>query len=132
MSEIDSYMNDKGVVFMIIGIGIDMIELERVRALLERQPKFVDRILTEDEKKYYWSLGESRKVEWFAGRFSAKEAFSKAYGTGIGEKLSFHDISILPDSSGKPMIQHPLDVKAHLSITHTTQYAAAQVILEDL
>ena len=117
---------------MIIGIGIDMIELERVRAILERQPKFIDRILTDDEKEYYRSLGESRKVEWFAGRFSAKEAFSKAYGTGIGEKLSFHDISIVPDSSGKPTIQHQLDVKAHLSITHTKHYAAAQVILEEL
>jgi holo-[acyl-carrier protein] synthase len=115
---------------MIVGIGIDIIELERVRDILKRQPKFVDRILTEDEKEYYLSLGENRKIEWFAGRFSAKEAFSKANGTGIGGKLSFQDISIIPDKNGKPMIKHPLEVKAHLSITHTKQYAAAQVLLE--
>ncbi len=115
---------------MIIGIGIDMIELERVRAILKRQPRFVDRILTEEEKKYYLLLSENRKIEWFAGRFSAKEAFSKAYGTGIGESLSFKDISIISDESGKPIIKHPLDVQAHLSITHTKQYAAAQVLLE--
>ena len=116
---------------MIIGIGIDIVELERVEAILERQPKFVDRILTEKEKEYFLSLGDSRKIEWFAGRFSAKEAFSKAYGTGIGGKLSFQDISILPESNGKPIIQHSLEIKAHLSITHTKQYAAAQVILEE-
>ena len=116
---------------MIIGVGIDMVELERVKVILERQPKFVDRILTKEEKEYFLSLSENRKIEWFAGRFSAKEAFSKAYGTGIGGKLSFQDISILPDGSGKPMIQHSLDIRAHLSITHTKHYAAAQVILEE-
>lgn len=116
---------------MIIGIGLDIIELERVKNILERQPKFVDRILTAAEKEYFLSLSEIRKIEWFAGRFSAKEAFSKAYGTGIGGKLAFRDISIMPGSNGKPVIQHPLEVKAYVSITHTKQYAAAQVILEE-
>ncbi len=117
---------------MIVGMGIDIIELERVKNILERKPKFVKRILTADEEKYFSSLSENRKIEWFAGRFSAKEAFSKAYGTGIGEKLSFQDISIVPDRNGKPVIQHPFGMKAHVSITHTKQYAAAQVILEEL
>ena len=115
---------------MIVGIGMDIIEIERVKNILERQPKFIDRILTEKEKEYYLSLEPHRKIEWFAGRFSAKEAFSKANGTGIGSQISFQDISVIPDKSGKPIIDHPLEVTAHLSITHTKQYAAAQVILE--
>ena len=115
---------------MIIGIGMDIVELERVKVILERQPKLLNRILTEEERDYFQSIGESRKNEWLAGRFAAKEAFSKAYGTGIGGKLSFQDISILPDENGKPVLQHPFKVSAHVSITHTKQYAAAQVILE--
>ena len=116
---------------MIIGIGIDLVELERVKVILERQPKLIDRVLTEEEKDYFRSIGGSRKVEWLAGRFAAKEAFSKAYGTGIGGNLSFQDISILPDENGKPIINHKLKVRAHVSITHTTHYAAAQIILEE-
>ncbi|WP_455660796.1 holo-ACP synthase [Pradoshia sp.] len=116
---------------MIKGIGLDIVELDRVRDLLARKPKFASRILTPAEMEIFASLGERRRVEWFAGRFSAKEAFSKAVGTGIGKGLSFQDISIIQEKSGKPIILHPFSCEAHLSITHTNQYAAAQVILED-
>jgi len=114
---------------MIKGIGIDIIELSRVRELLGRQGKFIDRILTEKEKEKFEDLSEARKVEYLAGRFAVKEAFSKAWGTGIGKELSFLDIEIATDASGKPVLMKP-KVQAHLSISHSREYAVAQVIIE--
>ena len=114
---------------MIKGIGIDIIELSRVRNLITRQSKFVDRILTMNEKNKFEDLSEARKVEFLAGRFAAKEAFSKAAGTGIGHELSFLDIEIGTDVLGKPFIVKP-EVQAHLSISHSREYAVAQVIIE--
>lgn len=116
---------------MIKGIGIDIVEISRIEKILNRQPKLIDRILTSDEKEIFLRLGEKRKTEWLAGRFSAKEAFAKAYGTGIGSKFSFLDISILSDEHGKPVVKHSFEVKVHLSITHTEAYAAAHVIIEE-
>ncbi|PLT27961.1 holo-ACP synthase [Peribacillus deserti] len=116
---------------MIKGIGLDLIELKRIKSLADRQPKFADRILTRSEKEIYDSLGEKRKMEFLAGRFSAKEAFAKACGTGIGSQLSFLDIEILKTEQGKPFIAKPIGGNVHLSITHTSEYAAAQVIIED-
>lgn len=114
---------------MITGIGIDIIELSRIRELLERQGKFTDRVLTANEKEQFAGLAERRQVEFLAGRFAAKEAFSKAAGTGIGKGLSFLDIEIASDAAGKPYIVRP-EVPAHLSISHSRDYAVAQVIIE--
>ncbi|KRG09410.1 holo-ACP synthase [Lederbergia galactosidilytica] len=116
---------------MIKGIGLDIVEINRIEAVSKRQNKLPFRVLTEAEREIYFALGEIRKVEFLAGRFAAKEAYAKARGTGIGSQLSFLDIEILPDTLGKPQIRKPLFGKAHLSITHTEQYAAAQVIIED-
>ncbi|WP_043934359.1 holo-ACP synthase [Bacillus sp. EB01] len=116
---------------MIKGIGIDLIEIDRIKKLAERQLRFPDRVLTPVEKDMYLNLPERRRVEFLAGRFAAKEAFSKANGTGIGEILSFHDIEIGKDSNGKPFFLKPDGVRAHLSISHTKQYATAQVIIEE-
>jgi holo-[acyl-carrier protein] synthase len=115
---------------MIKGIGIDIIELSRVQDLISRQSKFVDRVLTRTEKQTFEKLSAPRKVEFLAGRFAAKEAYSKANGTGIGKELSFLDIEIENDASGKPFFIKP-KVHAHLSITHSRDYAAAQVIIEE-
>lgn len=115
---------------MISGIGIDIIEIARIKALLERQKKFADRILTLNEKKKYDQLPGGRKAEFLAGRFAAKEAFSKAYGTGIGEKLSFLEIEIDSEPLGKPYIEKPLREGVHLSISHSKEYAVAQVVIE--
>lgn len=115
---------------MIIGIGVDIVELDRIKEILERTPKFIDRILTINEKKEYETLSESRKVEFLAGRFAAKEAFSKALGTGIGSKLSFLQIEIKKDELGKPFISSHIDDRIHLSISHSKQFAIAQVVLE--
>ncbi|MGG5254725.1 holo-ACP synthase [Neobacillus sp. SM06] len=115
---------------MIKGIGIDIIELARIQEIIERQPKFWDRVLTPLEKEQLKPLSGRRKVEFLAGRFAAKEAFSKANGTGIGKELSFLDIEIMNDSFGKPAIAKP-NVRAHLSISHSREYAVAQVIIEE-
>ncbi|WP_108671719.1 holo-ACP synthase [Peribacillus acanthi] len=115
---------------MIVGIGLDIVEIDRIRNLSERQPRFVDRILTTKEKEKYENLKGGRKTEFLAGRFAAKEAFSKAIGTGIGKDLQFIDMEILSDERGKPFFSKPEKNKVHLSITHSQQYAAAQVIIE--
>lgn len=115
---------------MIKGIGIDIIELSRIDDLLTRQKKLIDRILTPRERDRFETLSGSRRVEFLAGRFAAKEAFSKAMGTGIGKNLSFLDIEILTDELGKPFFRKP-EVHAHLSISHSRDYAVAQVIIEE-
>ncbi|MBS4206478.1 holo-ACP synthase [Bacillus sp. FJAT-50079] len=115
---------------MIHGIGLDLVETERVEKLRRRQERFPYRVLTKNELSTYFTLSETRKTEFLAGRFAAKEAYAKAVGTGIGSDCSFQDIEIIADEKGKPHIVASTDYKIHLSITHTKAYAAAQVILE--
>lgn len=117
---------------MIIGIGLDIVEIERIETLLRRQPKFPYRILTANEMNIFQSLSPKRQSEYLAGRFAAKEAFSKAYGTGIGKELTFHDIEIQYNENGKPMIVKPFKEGVHLTITHSREFAAAQVIIEKM
>jgi holo-[acyl-carrier protein] synthase len=119
---------------MIKGIGIDIVELERIRNLIERQPKFAMRILTEKERNTFNELQGRRQVEFLAGRFAAKEAFAKASGTGIGKALSFLDIEVETDDLGKPFIKKisaAESIRTHLSISHSDQYAVAQVVIEE-
>jgi len=118
---------------MIVGIGIDIVELKRIKQIMERQPKFIDRVLSQKEKEKFFQLSEIRKTEFLAGRFAAKEAYAKAMGTGIGKDLSFTDIQIYNDERGRPFVppdgpQHSI----HVSISHSKEYAVAQVIIERL
>lgn len=115
---------------MISGIGIDIVELQRIEHIAERQKRFSERILTENERQLYDNLSGKRKIEFLAGRFAAKEAFSKAVGSGIGKELSFLDIEIQTDEKGKPYIRKPLYEGVHLSISHSMEYAVAQVVIE--
>jgi holo-[acyl-carrier protein] synthase len=115
---------------MIVGIGIDIVELKRIDKIARRQIKFIDRILTPSEQEKYQSLVGKRQTEFLAGRFAAKEAFAKANGTGIGQQLSFLDIVVENDEKGKPFISHPVQEGVQLSITHSAEYAVAQVIIE--
>jgi holo-[acyl-carrier protein] synthase len=116
---------------MIKGIGIDIVEISRIEEMIKKQGKFPERILTSNELDCFQSFSGKRKAEYLAGRFAAKEAFSKAYGTGIGSALSFQDMEIMADERGKPYFSRP-DMKGiHLSITHSREYAAAQVIIEE-
>ncbi len=116
---------------MIKGIGLDIVELGRIQSMLERQPKFMKRILTGKEEEVFFSLSKQRQVEYVAGRFAAKEAYAKANGTGIGSALSFQDIEVSKDEFGKPYFSKPEGSSAHLSITHSREFAAAQVIVEE-
>ncbi|WP_067837558.1 holo-ACP synthase [Amphibacillus sediminis] len=117
---------------MIIGTGIDIVELNRIKQLLASQPRFSRKILTVKEQACFNDLpSDKRKLEFVAGRFAAKEAFAKAYGTGIG-KLAFRDIEILPNPYGQPIINvHGLEhYRFFVSISHSDHYAVAQVIIE--
>ncbi len=120
---------------MITGIGLDIIELDRIRRIVDRQPGFIKRILTINEIEKFVTLSKERKVEFLAGRFAVKEAYSKALGTGIGEEIGFQDIEVTNDDKGKPYINILKETSSNssifVSITHTRQYAAAQVILQD-
>lgn len=118
---------------MIIGTGIDIVEISRVKKTYEKQPRFADRILTDRELKDFHGLSGHRQAEFLAGRFAAKEAYSKALGTGIGKDLSFRDIEIAKDENGKPIVSRPEnEYVAHVSISHSKDFAVAQVILESL
>ncbi|GHU37526.1 holo-[acyl-carrier-protein] synthase [Bacilli bacterium] len=118
---------------MIYGNGVDNIELSRIEKALNRNPKFANRVLTASELATFITLSGQRQIEFLGGRWAAKEAYSKAYGTGIGGHVSFQDMTILPDDLGAPkFIQHPFSDKgvAHLSISHSHLEAIAFVILE--
>lgn len=118
---------------MIVGIGLDLIELYRIEKSLQKGNRLVTRILTQKERNVFAELTSTRrKVEFLAGRFAAKEAFAKATCRGIGE-LSFQHIEILSQANGKPELtaQGYEDVRIFISITHSKDYAAAQVIIEE-
>ncbi|MGM8216638.1 holo-ACP synthase [Bacillaceae bacterium W0354] len=117
---------------MIKGIGIDIIELKRIENLMNRQPKFIKRILTKREQETLNKLtNPKRKIEYVAGRFAAKEAYSKALGTGIGQELSFQTIEILTTLHGAPavMINGEKTENIFVSISHSKDYAIAQIII---
>ncbi|MBV7391319.1 MULTISPECIES: holo-ACP synthase [Enterococcus] len=116
---------------MIKGIGIDAVELARIEKIIERRPHFISRILTPGEIELFDAHIKQRQVEFLAGRYACKEAFSKAWGTGIGE-ISFQDLEILRNQKGSPIFTkspHPLD-QVFVTLTHTEEIAIAQVLLE--
>jgi len=116
---------------VIKGIGIDLIELNRIEKSIQKNERIVARILTKKERQTYEQFtSQRRKVEFLAGRFAAKEAFAKANGTGIGE-LSFQHIEILTNVHGAPKIMakgYERD-KLFVSISHSDTYAIAQVVI---
>jgi holo-[acyl-carrier protein] synthase len=128
---------------MIIGIGLDVVELERMARLLAGpgRERFAERILTESERASWRRLPERRALEYISGRFAAKEAVVKAIGCGIGAIVGFRDIEVMPDSSGKPTCKLSEDALArlgwnreptrlHIAITHERSIAAATAIIE--
>lgn len=115
---------------MIVGIGLDLTDIHRISRACQRRETFPERVLTERELERYNQMKGSRQTEYLAGRYAAKEAFSKALGTGIG-KVGFHDIEILSNEKGRPIVTaSPFEGNAWVSITHTDTVAAAQVVLE--
>jgi holo-[acyl-carrier protein] synthase len=122
---------------MIIGIGTDIIEVSRIHRLIDGYgDRFLDRIFTHAEISHCEQ--RSSPAASFAARWAAKEAFFKALGTGMRTPHSWHDIIILNDSLGKPMISlagksaHQLkNAACHVSLSHTEDYATAVVIIEN-
>ncbi|MDR3241842.1 MAG: alanine racemase [Lactobacillaceae bacterium] len=118
---------------MIYGNGIDAQEISAVEQLANRRPKFIDVVLTAAEREIFEERKGKHQWEFLAGRFSAKEAYSKAIGTGIGSGVGWHDLEILYDEQGAPvLVKHPRmnDLIAHVSISHTGDSVHTSVILE--
>ena len=125
---------------MILGVGIDIIEVARIRASHEKfGERFLQRILLPDEIDYCLSF--KFPAPHLAARFAAKEAISKAFGTGIGRFLSWQDMEVARKETGEPFVvlhgggQKLLKDRGgrtvHLSISHTEFYAAVVAILEN-
>lgn len=116
---------------MIYGLGIDLVDIERIKDLAIRKPEFLLKILTPREQVELDKFKGKHIYEFIAGRWSAKEAYSKAFGTGIGQKLSWQDLEILNNKAGRPeFVRHPFLGNVHVSITHTDTTVMTEVILE--
>jgi len=125
---------------MIVGTGIDIAEVPRIREAIERHgQRFLHRIFTEGEIQYCES--KANRVERYAARFAAKEAGMKAIGTGWNHGVRWRDIEVARKPGGRPtLLLHGKAaefaarlgaVNIALSLTHTAQQAMAQVILEN-
>ena len=124
----------KGGKIMIQGIGIDIIDLDRVKKIHARRgDSFAKKVLTEKEFDQYQGYSGQRQIEYLAGRFSAKESFSKAMGTGLGKKINFKDVETLQNKLGQPiMTSTKFSGKILVSISHEKNYAITQVLLEEI
>jgi holo-[acyl-carrier protein] synthase len=123
---------------MIIGIGTDIIEVDRIQSSIEKYgERFLKRIFTETEIEYCESF-KGTKYLHYAARFAAKESFSKAIGTGITRGFKFKEISIRNERSGKPTVELAGDLlenwgkyRIFVSLTHTKDNAVAYLIIEE-
>ncbi len=124
---------------MILGTGIDIIEVARVSNAVERfGDRFLGRILVPAEIAY--CRRHARPAPHIAARFAAKEAISKAFGTGIGANLGWHDMELRHHPSGEPyVVLHGKGAdlfaaggarRIHISLSHTEFYAAAVAVLD--
>ena len=124
---------------MILGVGIDIIEVARIKASYEKfGERFVSRILHADEIAY--CLSHKNPAPFLAVRFAAKEAISKAFGTGICAQLGWQDMEIRRKKSGEPfVVLHGKGKELFasrgakqllISLSHTQNYAAVTAVLE--
>ena len=126
---------------MVVGTGIDVVEIERVARSIERYGnRFLERVYTDGEIAYC-QRKRRNAAESFAARFAAKEAGAKALGTGIGFGVTWRELEVGREPAGRPLlllhgraaeIAASLGVRrSSLSITHTRTQSMALVILED-
>lgn len=124
---------------MIVGTGVDIAEVPRIAASIERfGRRFTERVFTPDEIRYCES--KANKAERYAARFAAKEAVMKAIGTGWRHGVTWQDIEVKRAPGGRPVLSLTGRAaefyaklgatRAHLSLTHTTESAMAYVVLE--
>ena len=125
---------------MIVGTGVDITEVPRIAAAIERfGDRFLKRIFTDNEIRYCES--KANKAERYAARFAAKEAAMKAIGTGLRGGITWHDVEVTRATGGRPTLAFRgvagevaarLKMRrAHLSLSHTVDHAIAHVILEE-
>lgn len=124
---------------MILSIGIDIVEVYRIGETIARTPRFAGRVFTAAEREYCEAKGAAAAGS-YAGRFAAKEAFLKAIKTGWRGKITWQDIEVVSNKDGVPTLNITGEAKkllkkrganrVHLSISHTTRHAVAEVILE--
>lgn len=123
---------------MIVGIGLDLVKIDRVRAMAERwRERFLRRLYTEAERRA--CMKKAVPYASLAGRFAAKEAVLKALGTGWSDGISWRDIQVLNDRAGRPYATVSGRVKTlmrrarvtgiHVSLSHDAEYAVAQAVL---
>ena len=121
---------------MIVGIGTDIIEIDRIEKVINRTSSFIEKSFTYNEIEYFKSKGLKGNV--IAGNFAAKEAISKEMGTGF-RGFGLKDIEVLRDDLGKPIVKlsdkiyELLDVKEfciHISISHSKENAIAYAVME--
>src|SRR5688572_27633113 len=100
---------------MIVGIGTDIVSIERIQGVLDRHGRrFVERVLTPDERDRYERVNDRIKASHLAKRWAAKEAFSKAIGTGIHAPFTWQSITVGRDPKGKPLVIPNPDMQRHL------------------
>lgn len=123
----------------ILGTGIDLVENERIREMMEKwRGRFLDRVFLPEEQAYC----ESKAAPWlyYAGRFAVKEAVSKAFGTGIGNSLGWQDIEVVRDhANGAPSVRFGARGRelaaargvsaVWISLSHTRHFAVAHAVL---
>ena len=120
---------------MILGTGIDIVEIQRIAEAV-KNPRFLERVFTEQEREYCESRG-AQKTSSYAARFAAKEAVMKALGTGLS-KGRWLDVEILSATDSKPTVKlggffaaiarEMGVVEVHLSLSHSRDFAVAQAI----
>lgn len=124
-------------------MGSDIIYIDRIRKiLLKKQSQFIKKIMTCNEIALLYKVPEVKFAGYVAKRFAAKEAFSKALGTGIGQVMSFCDVEVLSDSRNKPFfklseklhnwvsMKYGKDFATHLTMSDEKDYALAFAIIE--
>jgi holo-[acyl-carrier protein] synthase len=126
---------------MIVGIGTDVVSIARIQGVLDRHgERFVKRVLTPEERARFARVGEKIKAGHLAKRWAAKEAFSKAIGTGIHPPFTWQSITVARDPRGMPFLVPSPDMarhldaigvaRSHVSLTDDGGVAVAFVVLE--
>jgi holo-[acyl-carrier protein] synthase len=124
---------------MIVGTGVDITEVARIRAAMERfGERFLSRVFTQEEVRYCTS--KANAAERLAARFAAKEAGMKALGTGLRHGITWHDVEVVRKPGSRPELRYSGVAaqfaarvgckRTHLSLTHTAEQAMAFVVLE--
>jgi len=122
---------------MIVGIGTDIVDVHRIEESIEKfGERFLKKIFTEKEREYCESF-KLHKGQHYAARFAAKEAFSKAIGTGMRDGFAFNLIGVRNEPSGKPIIElfgilkeRWGDCQIYLTLSHSTTLAVAMIAVE--